>query len=413
MEPRVIKTENEYKTYLSEVGRLAISDPAPDSSDGGRLELLALLVEDYEKSRFSFDSPDPIQVIQFRMNEQGLRQTDLVPYFGSRSRVSEVLARKRPLTVQMVRELSSGLGIAADLLVAPMQVPTQDGAEDRTNLDWSKFPAKEMQRRGYFEELPSSSGKSLSEIARDFFARILPSGEAIPALARQGLRGDAVTPKARYGLLAWKARVVQIARKRREAGTVGKYDQSALDAAFLAQVVGLSWHPEGIRLACQLIEGVGIAVVVQPHLPGTLLDGAALLDHDGAPVIGLTLRFDRIDHFWFTLLHELAHVMKHLSVPGDSFLDRIEDCEATEALELEANRVARDALISRAGWRRSDLSGSATRDRILQFAREQKIHPAIVAGRVRRETKNFRVFGDLVGQDQVRRLFPSIAFGWG
>lgn len=411
MKLQIIKTENEYKTYLSEVGRLALSDPNPDSAEGTRLELLALLVEDYEKSRFSFDSLDPIQVIQFRMNEQGLRQADLVPYFGSRSRVSEVLARKRPLTVQMVRELSSGLGIAAELLVAPMQAATQDDADDRTYLDWSKFPAKEMQRRGYFEELPSSSGKSLSDLAHEFFARILPVSASIPALARRGLRGDAVTPKARYGLLAWKARVLQIARKHRADGSVGKYDHTALDPAFLAQVVGLSWHPEGIRLACQLIEGIGIAVVVQPHMTGTLLDGAALLDQDGSPVVGLTLRFDRIDYFWFTLLHELAHVMKHLSAPGDSFLDRLEDCETTEVLELEANRVARDTLISRARWRRSELIGSATRDRIVQFAREEKIHPAIVAGRVRRETKNFRVFGDLVGQDQVRRHFQGIAFG--
>ena len=85
--------------------------------------------------------------------------------------------------------------------------------------------------------------------------------------------------------------------------------------------------------------------MIEPHLAGTQLDGAAFLDQDGVPVIGLTLRFDRVDHFWFTLLHELAHVAKHLSNPGDAFLDRLEDSDATEALEIEANRIARDALI--------------------------------------------------------------------
>jgi HTH-type transcriptional regulator/antitoxin HigA len=229
-------------------------------------------------------------------------------------------------------------------------------------------------------------------------------------LARQGLKGDAVTPKTRYGLLAWKARVLQIARRRKAEGRVGKYASDILDASFLAQVVGLSWHPDGMRLACELIEGIGIAVVVEPHLSGTYLDGAALLDQDGSPVIGLTLRFDRIDYFWFTLLHELVHVMKHLSTPGDSFMDRLEDCEPTAALEVEANRIARDSLISRAVWRRSEVMAAASRDRILQLARELKIHPAIVAGRIRRETKNFRVFGDLVGQDEVRKHFPAVSF---
>ena len=78
-------------------------------------------------------------------------------------------------------------------------------------------------------------------------------------------------------------------------------------------------------MACELIEGIGVPVVVEPRLAGTHLDGAAILDIDGSPVIGLTLRRDSIDNFWFTLLHELAHVMRHLSSPGDAFLDRLAD----------------------------------------------------------------------------------------
>jgi HTH-type transcriptional regulator/antitoxin HigA len=159
-----------------------------------------------------------------------------------------------------------------------------------------------------------------------------------------------------------------------------------------------------------LVEGIGISIIVEPHLSGTYLDGAAMLDQDGSPVIGLTLRFDRIDSFWFTLLHELAHVMKHLSRPGDAFFDRLEDNEAVEAQELEANRIARDALVPRAAWRRSDILGAPSREKIADLARELKIHPAIIAGRLRRETKNYMAYSDLLGSHEVRKVFPTVSF---
>jgi HTH-type transcriptional regulator/antitoxin HigA len=409
MEPRVIKTDGEYRAYLTEVERLVELDPPADSSEGRRLELLALLVDQYEQRRFPFDQPDPVEAIVFRMNEQGLRQTDLVPYFGSRSRVSEVLARKRPLTVQMIREVSNGLGIPTDVLVGrPMQDIDADH-EGEPALDWDKFPAKEMDRHGYFAEI-GTANRNLSELAKDFYTKVFGSAESVPLLARRGLRGDAVNEKSRYGVMAWKARVVDLARKIRKERNLPSYRVESVDNAFLVQVAKLSWHPNGVRMACELIEGIGVAVVVEPRLGGTHLDGAAILDTDGSPVIGLTLRMDRIDYFWFTLLHELAHLMKHLSAPGDAFLDRLEDHEATESLELEANKIARDALIPRATWRRSEVAIAPTRQRILSLARELSVHPAIVAGRVRRETGNYRMFSDLVGLHEVRRHFPSITF---
>lgn len=414
MELKIIKTEADYRSYLREVERLAVADPSPESSAGARLELLALLVEEYEKSRFKFEIPSPVEAIQFRMHEQGLRQADLVPYFGSRSRVSEVLAGKRPLTVQMIREISTGLGISADILVSDPNSATEelisDAADVQTDIDWSRLPVKEMDRHGYFNEVPKKSSQTLSELARNFVTSILPPNGGYPILARKGLRGDAVNSKSRYGLLAWKARVLHIARKRKVSQRFPAYQPAAIDAAFLTQIVRLSWHQNGIRLACEVIEGKGIPVIVEPHLAGTQLDGAAFLDQDGAPVIGLTLRFDRIDHFWFTLLHELAHVMKHLSNPGDAFLDRLEDSDATDTLEIEANRIARDSLISRAAWRRSELISAPSRERIIQFAKEQMVHPAIVAGRVRREIGNYRLFGDLLGTNEVRSQFPEVSF---
>ncbi len=121
IEPKIIKTKEQYQTYLAEVDRLATDDPAPGTPDGDRLELLAKLVEDYEKERFKFKRPDPIAAIRFRMEEQGLRQKDLASLLGGKNRVSEVLARKRPLTLAMVRALNESLHISAELLIRELE----------------------------------------------------------------------------------------------------------------------------------------------------------------------------------------------------------------------------------------------------------------------------------------------------
>ena len=117
LEPKIIKTEDQYQAYLHEVDRLAVNDPAPGTPEGDRLELLAKLVEDYEKSRFKFNRPHPIEAIRFRMEERGMKQKDLAPLLGGRNRASEVLSGKRPLTLAAVRALSIALHIPADLLI--------------------------------------------------------------------------------------------------------------------------------------------------------------------------------------------------------------------------------------------------------------------------------------------------------
>jgi len=117
MIPRIIKTKAQHKAALEEVARLAQFDPSPESSDGLRLELLAKLVDDYEAGRFVFARPDPIDAILFRMEERGLRQKDIARMLGGKNRASEVLARKRPLTLPMIRALHQKLDILPALLI--------------------------------------------------------------------------------------------------------------------------------------------------------------------------------------------------------------------------------------------------------------------------------------------------------
>ncbi len=115
MKPKIIKTEEDYTGALARVELLM--DAKPGSAREEELELWSLLVERFEREHFPIDIPDPVEAIKFRMAQQGLRQKDLEPYFPGKNRVSEVLNRKRPLSLGMIRALHLGLGIPAEVLL--------------------------------------------------------------------------------------------------------------------------------------------------------------------------------------------------------------------------------------------------------------------------------------------------------
>jgi len=115
MEIRPIKNETDYQAGLAEIEQLF--DAAPDTPEGDRLEVLTTLVEAYEEKHYPLPKPDPIEAILYHMESRGLSRRDLEPLIGSRARVSEVLNRKRPLTMEMIRNLHSRFGIPADVLI--------------------------------------------------------------------------------------------------------------------------------------------------------------------------------------------------------------------------------------------------------------------------------------------------------
>jgi len=125
MEVHPIRTDADYRAALAVVSDLIDLDPAPDTPEGGRLEVIGTLVEAYERQHYPIDPPDPIDAIKFRMEHAGLTVADMVPYIGPRHRVYEVLTGKRPLTMHMIRRLMT-LGIPASSLVGkpePVAVP--------------------------------------------------------------------------------------------------------------------------------------------------------------------------------------------------------------------------------------------------------------------------------------------------
>ena len=192
-----------------------------------------------------------------------------------------------------------------------------------------------MIARGWLQKLANKAVKSTEELVQGFISNV---GVEFGSTAfRRTLGGDAYSPATKYALYAWLARVIQRARERKSS--IGTFDRDRLSASFMRELAQLSWFEHGPVLAIEFLEKHGIAVVIEPHLKGTLLDGAAMQDEDGTPIVGLTLRFDRLDNFWFTLLHEVAHVWKHVD-REETFLDNL-DSSSDDRREVEANRIAK------------------------------------------------------------------------
>ena len=119
MDIRPIKTEADYEAVLEEIERLFQAKPG--TSQGDRLEVLTTLVEAYEEQHYNIPLPDAIDAILYHLESRGLSRRDLEPFFGSRARISEILNRRRPLSLEMIRRLHTGLGIPAHVLIEPYE----------------------------------------------------------------------------------------------------------------------------------------------------------------------------------------------------------------------------------------------------------------------------------------------------
>jgi len=399
---RLIKNEKDYERALSRIEGLMEAEPGTDEMD--ELELLTALVEMYEDRHYPISPPGPIEAIKFRMDQLGLSQKDMVPYIGTKSKVSEVLNGRRPLTLAMMRSLNKNLGIPAEVL---LREPGAGFPEDMKDIEWHKFPLAEMARRCWIPK-----GKDLKENAeelmRDFIAKAGGLGAVSLAFLRQGKGARYNSKTDPYALTAWFIRVLSIAKR---SPSKQKYKRSAIRQSTLQEIARLSYFENGPLLAQEYLEKQGIHLVVVPHLPKTYLDGAAMLMPDGTPVVGLTLRHDRIDNFWFCLLHELAHVAKHLTAAERIIIDDLDlrkhDPDIEDRIEKEADDIAREGLIPKKAWAKMPLKGKATKVEIAALAEQLKIHPAIVAGRIRYEQNNYRLLSKLVGSGQVRRHFSE------
>jgi HTH-type transcriptional regulator/antitoxin HigA len=395
-----IRTESDYNAALARIETLM--DAQPGTPKGEELDLLADLVEHYESRHVALGYPSAVAALEFRMEQAGLTRRDLVPFIGSRAKVSEVLSGKRQLTMPMARALHEHLGIPADVLLRRC-APSLEAFH---SIDSSLFPVKAMIRLGWFvpnkDDLRTSANRFLSDLLR----RAGGPGVGEAVLYRKTDRTNAKTDP--YALKAWCWKVLATANEAR-AGV--RYQSGTITPDLLRELARLSSSQDGPRRAQQFLGEHGVPLVVVPHLPRTYLDGAALKLADGTPVVGLTLRYDRLDNFWFCLFHELSHVGRHMDADGDAgFLDdlTLRDAARRDPKESEADEWAEDALIPRGAWENSLARRSPSPTAVINLANAVGVHPAIVAGRVRKERDNYRLLSQFVGSGEVRHHFASL-----
>lgn len=389
MNVRPIRTSSDHTEALRRIEE--IFDAAPGTSEADELEVLTTLVSLYEKA--SVPAPTPIEAILFRLEQAGLTKRALEPLLGSRSRVSEILSGERKLTVDMMRALHLHFGIPAESLL---------GAPKKTEASPAPKRQPEPSVRA-MADLVASGLMRAKEGYADFLERsrhlLSPLAGSQPAHLRKtrtertNAKTDAAALEAWCAAALLKSLEVPVAKASRKV---------KCDMAMGRELAALSASPTGLRQVGPFLAERGIALVVLRHLAGTYLDGAAMRRRDGVSVIALTLRYDRIDNFWFTLLHEFAHVACHLSDETSMIFDDLE-LRSEDGIEAEADGFAQRALIPDELWKSVHADFGAAE--VAQIAKKAKVHPAIVAGRWQREFRDYRKFAKLVGHGEVRSNF--------
>jgi HTH-type transcriptional regulator/antitoxin HigA len=279
-------------------------------------------------------------------------------------------------------------------------LPSFDDTQDQ-----AQKVLKHARANGWLPDNDDSDENGINQLIRYVTDHVEMHGT--PSLLRTGLNVE--DHSTDWLLLCWKA---QITRRAQAIIDQEKIKYRPLDVSWLMDLVRLSKWENGPARASQLLKEHGIVLIVEPHIPGMKVDGAAFLV-DQTPVIGLTLLRDSIDNFWFTLLHEVGHIILHYRTGlSAGFFDDTEASQVDE-LEEEANKFASNMLIPEELWSRSPARISKTARPIENFAEQLGISPAIVFGRVRLERKNYAIFTDKIGRGKVRKQFHSLNSGGG
>jgi len=311
------------------------------------------------------------------LDARGWTQKDLAEIMERPAQaVSEIVRGHKQITPETALQLAAAFGTSPELWInleanyrlyqARKEQHNEAEIARRSRL-YTLAPIPELVKRGWIR-----ATDSVEELEREICAFLkIDSPDQQPRLAASFRHTQAQEPEFR-ALVAWVRRVEQLA----SAQNVGEFDRVQVRAA-LPDLLACAAEAEHVAQVPALLLSLGIHFVVVPHLLHTYLDGAAFI-FEGHPVTALTLRYDRIDSFWFTLLHELAHI-----VAGHEglYLDNLDERNGSD-VEDEANQLAQDWLIEPEAFAEF---AAATRPRfsrakIIAFAQSQKRHPGIVLG---------------------------------
>lgn len=272
--------------------------------------------------------------------------------------------------------------------------------DDPNLIDVKNYPFKQMLNRGWFGNFVGSLNDAVKD-SKNLISHLFEQSGIFDfkySLNRRSIRSDLQINE--YALNAWYARVLY---KAKEQHILAEFNRESINADWLKKLANLSEDENALKLVPNYLKNSGIRFIIEPALDGTLLDGAALLLEKKYPVIALTLRYDRLDNFWFVLFHEIAHIVLHLNGDLDAIFDDLD--AKIEGIEKDADQFALDALIPSEIWRTSLVRFRPSDKTIINQAKALGIHPALVAGRIRRETGQYHQFTNLVGQNRVRSQF--------
>lgn len=322
----------------------------------------------------------PGQILRRELDARGWSQKDLAVILGRPPQaITEIVRGTKQITPETALSLAAAFGTSAEfwsnleakyrLVLAQKKAASSDEVTRKARLyDW--VPVGELIKRGWLEA--SDAVEELeSSVCR--FLEVASVGQE-PALA-VSLRHSLEDASERAAQRAWVKRVEHLARKQ----NVGAFDAVRLRAA-IPEIMSEAVTEEAVARVPGLLHRLGVRFVVVPHLPKTRLDGAAAFVAEG-PVVALTMRFDRIDYFWFTLLHELAHLsLEHRG----GHLDGETDSEAIDGEETSANELASSWLVSDRDIRAfaAKHGGRPSKAAVEAFAHDQRLHAGIVVGRL-------------------------------
>jgi HTH-type transcriptional regulator/antitoxin HigA len=333
----------------------------------------------------------PGRILKQELEARGWTQRDLAAILGRPEQaISEIVNGSKQITPETSVELSQAFGtspefwhsLEADYRLELALCQTQDDAIARRSRLYSELPLREMASRGWLT-LRESVEELEAEVTDCLGVPVLPE---TPRLAAQW-RGSTSRAPLTYALLAWLHRAEMLARGQT---VVGPWHADHLEL-LVRELSGHMRLAEDVAQVASTLARWGVRLVFLRHLAKTYLDGAAFWLEEG-PVVALTLRYDRIDSFWFTLLHELAHLAEGRS---EAYLEQLEDGgddgiseqPPADAHEEAANRRASRWLLAPEAF--SDFvartSPRFSQTGIEAFAASQERHPGVVLGRLQRE----------------------------
>lgn len=362
----------------------------------------------------------PGEFIKEEIDARGWTQNDLADITGKSVRlISEVILGKRALTPDTAKALADALGTSAQFWMNMesayqlSKLKTDAAPVARRAKLYSFFPVKEMLKRGWIE-----ATESLDVLEAQFTAFCgMKNLDTPPKFHSYAARRATYNEVEQSPLLtAWLYRAKQMAHGL----TVGKFSAKSFDAA-VAHLKTLMTNPEDIRQVPRVLAEAGIRFVLIEPFPGMKLDGVCFWLGADSPVIAMTMRFDRIDNFWFVLMHELRHVANKDGQGGSAIIDENLGAEGSDTgdkpdFEVKADNEAADAIIPAVTFNDFVLRVAPlySEQRIVGFAARIGVHPGIVVGQLHnRKQVPYSHYRKLIAKAKEHIVGNALTDGWG